>query len=384
MRDLLPYVTFGAQTLPGILTFRLLPIVGYAALVGGDSWLVRSSFLALYAPVALLAAQHGATPFYWLVLAYLYFTVAGWLTYELVPLRFSKSAWLATVAFLFWILPAIVVKPIPRPFLVLAWDFTLAAYSYGVETRIGPTPRLRDFLFFLLVNPSLVYRHRGHRIGVPAVDARGAARAFLGVLAVFLSISVLDPARAHAASRLAAGAHGAAGAAGVLALGALRLCREYAVQSGVASLQIGCMRQLGYLLPERFSYPLLSRSPADFWRRWNTYVGGWARIYVFLPLVSAMPRRLKQGRSAVRAAYAIAVLLTFAIVGALHDAFRIAVERRWTVLATLWFVAMGCCVVAWEAIGKNGPRNDRKRYGRTFFGRGLFLISACYAASSWP
>jgi hypothetical protein len=384
VRNLLPYVTFGSQALPGILTFRLLPFVGYLALFARCSWLARSLVVALYTPIAVLAALHGSTPFYWLLLAYLYLAGAGWLAYELVPYVRSKAAWFAMVALLFWVIPAIAVHPVPRTFLVLGWDLMLAAYSYGVDTRGGPTPSWRDFSFFLLVNPALMYRRRGCRVGGPSLDFGGLARAALGVVTVFLSAGVIELARAHAAGWLAAAQSATAGVVGTLTVGALRFCREYAAQSGVASLQIGCMRQLGHRIPERYRYPLLSRSPAEFWRRWNTYVGGWAQAYVFVPLVSVVPRWSRRGRSSTRLIYAIGVVMTFALVGALHDAFVIAAERRWSASVTVWFVAMACLVLAWEAIGGSRTRKQSPGRGGGLVGRALFLIGACYAAARWP
>lgn len=383
MPTILQIFALGAGPLPGILTFRLLPFAAVVVLSREYSWRTRVIVPALYAPVAVLAAKHGATPFYWLVLAYVYFAAAGWLAYEILPSARSNAVWFVVVSMLFWVLPTRVMHPLPRTFLLLAWDCVLAAYSYGVETRDGPDRSIRDFLFFLLVNPALVYRQRGTRLQARAVDVGALARVGLGVCAVLFSICALEFFRDVAVGRFAARGLDAAGVAGTLVIGVSYLGREYAVQSGVASLQIGCMRQLGYRVPERYRYPLFAHSPGEFWRRWNTYVGGWAQAYVFVPLASAL-RRSSERPGTTRMAYAGAVVLTFAVVGLLHDVFVVMDERRWSGRATTWFCAMGCLVAIWELVVRRRPRPGAAgRGGRGIVERTVFLLAACFAAAYW-
>ena len=144
------------------------------------------------------------------------------------------------------------------------------------------------------------------------------------------------------------------------------------------------MRQLGYWIPERYRHPVMSRSPAEFWRRWNTYVGGWAHAYVFVPLVSALRLSSKRGRNSARTNYAIAVVLTFTVVGVLHDAFIFAASRVWSGSVTPWFVGMALLVVVWETVGAKIPRVARRGWGGALVSRGLFFIAACYAAAKFP
>jgi hypothetical protein len=380
---ILQILTLGTAPLPGILTFRLLPFAGAVALSGEYSWRTRIIVPALYGPVAVIAAKHNATPFYWLVLAYVYFAVAGWLAHEILPSVRSNAVWFGAVSILFWVLPTALLRSLPRTFLLLGWDCVLGAYSYGVDTRNGGRS-LRDFLFFLLVNPVLVYRHRGARLQAPSVDVGALARIGLGVCAVFLSIGALEFCRNVAVGRFAARGLDAAGVAGTLVIGVSTLGREYAVQSGVASLQIGCMRQLGYRVPERYRYPLLANSPGEFWRRWNTYVGGWAQTYVFVPLMFALRQRSNARPNTTRIAYAGAVVLTFAVVGLLHDVFVVADERRWSGHLTTWFCSMGCLAVIWELVVRWKARHDAAgRGGRGIIERSVFLLAACVAAAHW-
>jgi hypothetical protein len=378
---ILQILTLGTGPLPGILTFRLLPFAGVVALSEEYSWRTRIIVPALYAPVAVVAAKHGATPFYWLVLAYVYFAAAGWLAHEILPSVRSNAVWFGAVSMLFWILPTAALHPLPRTFLLLGWDCMLAAYSYGVDTRNRPDRSLRNFLFFLLVNPALVYRHRGVRLQAASVDTAALARIGLGVCAVFLSSGALEFFRNVAVGRFAAGGLDAAGVAGTLVIGVSKLGREYAVQSGVASLQIGCMRQLGYRIPERYRYPLFAPSPGEFWRRWNTYVGGWAQTYVFVPLTFTLRPRSIGRPSTTRTAYVAAVVLTFAVVGLLHDVFVVAAERRWSGQMTAWFCSMGVLVVIWELVVR--PTARHRTAGRGIVERSAFLLAACLAAAHW-
>src|SRR6185312_16596428 len=73
--------------------------------------------------------------------------------------------------------------------------------------------------------------------------------------------------------------------------GATALLGLYAAHSGLAHLQIGLCRTLGYRAPERYRYPFLATGPADFWERWNTYMMGFVRSYVFVPVHRALKRR---------------------------------------------------------------------------------------------
>ncbi len=54
--------------------------------------------------------------------------------------------------------------------------------------------------------------------------------------------------------------------------------------SGYTDMAIGLGRMFGFKLPENFNFPYISRSIADFWRRWHMSLTAWFRTYVFIPL----------------------------------------------------------------------------------------------------
>jgi len=375
------------EAVPGVVTLRLLPIVGFALISPKTKWLVRIALLPAYAFVAYTAAGPRSTPFLWLLLAYAYFTAAAWAAFQLSTPTRSRLAWFAIVLGLFWICPVVAIKPMPTAFLIVGWELLLAAYSYHADTARAPNRTFSDFLFFLLVNPALVYRNRGVEIGAPAFRSLGAARVALGIVAVFSSFVVATAAPVILLDSSMALAEPLTRPYSVLSGGFLRLLREYAAHSGVASIQIGALLLLGYRIPERYRYPLFARSPDEFWQRWNTYVGGWARTYVYTPLVFAWMRSRKKrsGRpvstSSQRPFIAAAVVITFSVIGALHDLSFNSAEGRLDFKATLWFTAVGCLVVLWEAIAtRSGLRTTGRGLWREME-RVLFLVVACYAAA---
>jgi hypothetical protein len=368
----------GAERLPGILAFRLTPFVGFVAVSHRFAWPAKVVVVVSYAFVAALATRAGSTPLAWLVLPYLYFAGAGWLVYEVSPTFRSRPAWFVLSLLLFWVLPVAAVRLVPRTFLIIGWELMLAAYSYQVDTARRQDRSLREFLFFLLVNPALVYRDRGARVTSPS-SAKGFGRMVAGILVMLLSVGVFGPLYSRSLAAMERGAS-PGGLGAILLVGMLRLGKEYAAHSAAASMQISAMRQLGWSVPERYLYPLLARSPAEFWRRWNTYVGSWARIYVFVPLAFGL-RRWARRAPLLGVAYAAALVLTFAAVGALHDLFLSTAEGRLDVRATTWFTANAGVVVVWELVAvRIRSRRTVARLG-AWIQRALFLTVACYAAA---
>jgi hypothetical protein len=91
--------------------------------------------------------------------------------------------------------------------------------------------------------------------------------------------------------------------------------------------------------------PFFARSPMEFWRRWNTYVGAWFRRYVFLPAALSWHRsKLLPSPATAKCA---AVLATFALAGLLHD-YSVYVRfgrPRLDMLAS--FSLHGIAILAW-------------------------------------
>ncbi|RXT48755.1 MBOAT family O-acyltransferase [Bradyrhizobium betae] len=58
----------------------------------------------------------------------------------------------------------------------------------------------------------------------------------------------------------------------------------YADFFGYSSIAVGLALLFGYRLPENFDRPYLSRSIAEFWRRWHISLSSWLRTYLYIPL----------------------------------------------------------------------------------------------------
>lgn len=54
--------------------------------------------------------------------------------------------------------------------------------------------------------------------------------------------------------------------------------------SGYSDMAIGMGKMFGFEFLENFSYPYISRSVTEFWRRWHISLGTWFRDYVYIPL----------------------------------------------------------------------------------------------------
>ena len=63
--------------------------------------------------------------------------------------------------------------------------------------------------------------------------------------------------------------------------------------SGYSDMAIGLGRVFGFHFIENFNYPYMSKSIAEFWRRWHMSLGSWFRDYVYIPLGG---NRVSRGR----------------------------------------------------------------------------------------
>ena len=54
--------------------------------------------------------------------------------------------------------------------------------------------------------------------------------------------------------------------------------------SGYSDMAIGLGAVMGFVFPENFNYPYISKSITDFWRRWHISLSSWFREYVYIPL----------------------------------------------------------------------------------------------------
>ena len=95
--------------------------------------------------------------------------------------------------------------------------------------------------------------------------------------------------------------------------------------SGYSDMAIGLGRIFGFHFIENFNYPYLSKSVAEFWRRWHMSLGSWFRDYVYIPMGG---NRVSKGR------WVINTLTVWMLTGLWHGA-------SWNfVLWSLFFAAL--------------------------------------------
>ena len=339
-----------------ILCFRSLPVVFWAALAGRMRLGTRLLVACLSAVPVVAAHVYGLFSVGWLAGAYVYYGAVAALTPSLATLLrargITRGAVFVACTSAFLLFPSIVLPPTNNALaLVIGWDLVLSSYSYVVEaSKKTPGPSLRECMFFLLVNPSLVFTRRGERVDLPGFNARGGARVLLGFVTLLGALAALAPATGWLKDRALLSGRSSSDMVGFVVL---LFVTEYARHSGLASLQIGMIRQLGYVVPERYEYPLLARSPIDFWRRWNTYVGTWMLHYVFWPLALRLGRA---GGALASLAKPIAVLATFIAVGLVHFEQLYLRTFHADARSVVAFGASGLLVVAYAAVGEAALR----------------------------
>jgi D-alanyl-lipoteichoic acid acyltransferase DltB (MBOAT superfamily) len=168
---------------------------------------------------------------------------------------------------------------------------------------------LREGLFFLIINPTLVYSARGEKVSGMNLSFSSWGRVLLGVGSIAVCLVMRTIVMTNSVSQHIFLAPPIATF--------LLVFSEYFCQSGRASVEIGLMRSIGWKVPERYRLPFLSKSPADFWRRWNIYIGLWAKIYVFVPLSKSIEKFTgKMSRTLI---VSLSAIVTFVFIGAYHD-----------------------------------------------------------------
>ncbi len=186
-----------------------------------------------------------------------------------------------------------------HPFNLLYFGtYTLAFWTF----LSGPIQRYEAFIQGL------------EKVGRPATEqilngghraVNGLIKAFL-IAPVFLQVSDLQSLTKDGA--------------GLLDLGVVLYSYTiylYLSFSGYTDLMIAIARLCGVTtLPENFNHPYLARNVQDFWSRWHISLGTWIRHYVFTPLLKQLLTASPPG--AHNLMLAVAVIITFLIVGAWH------------------------------------------------------------------
>lgn len=372
-----------------LVAFRAVPFALWAAVRADLSWVARLAPLALVGATAAGFAALGMDVAEIVVrapLAVALFAAVGWLVVELRPLGRSRLG-RATLALLlpcvYVVAPVLVAGgPLLAPTLILGWDRMLAAYSLCLETAARPQPSRRDALFFLIVDPSIVWVDRAR----PDPGLRDARRARVGGTRLLRGIAKLSAQSMllWAGSVVPLFAPFDPGTAAVDALSYSRFLLSslalfatlFLAHSGLADVQIGLLALAGMRVAERYDRPYLARSPREIWRRWNTWVGAWARRYVLAPVGGWLAARLPRS-----VASAAAVLITFLVLGLLHDVafWAMGAHRAPTLVAPglCAFAIFGVGTLAWEVVlGRVRVRSRRPALAAVQWALTMQLVAA--------
>lgn len=106
------------------------------------------------------------------------------------------------------------------------------------------------------------------------------------------------------------------------------LIRIYIDFSAYSDMAIGLALMLGFIFPENFNSPFISKTVGEFWERWHMSLGRWMRDYLYLPL---------GGSRGTLARTCINLMLIFLICGFWHGA---------DVKYVIWGGLFGVAVVA--------------------------------------
>lgn len=172
--------------------------------------------------------------------------------------------------------------------------FTFQAISYGIDIYRGKAEAQKNpihvglyIAFFpeLLSGPIVRYELMARQINdrreSVGLVVEGANRFLIGFCKKVLIANNMALIADHC-FRIA----GEGGATVTLAwLGAVAYTLQIFFDfSGYSDMAIGLARMFGFVFPENFNYPYISKSAAEFWRRWHISLGSWFRDYVYIPL----------------------------------------------------------------------------------------------------
>jgi len=135
----------------------------------------------------------------------------------------------------------------------------------------------------------------------------GMERIFIGMFQKYVIADLLLRALYPAASELDNVLDNIS-TSGLLFLSFMRFLIGYFDFAGYTSMAIGTSLLFGIKLCENFNFPLLRPNLADFWRSWHMSLSGWARDYIYFPILNSWN------------APNIAILATMLTIGVWHAA----------------------------------------------------------------
>lgn len=170
--------------------------------------------------------------------------------------------------------------------------FTFQALSYVIDVYRGERAQ-RSFgkvLLYIAMFPQLVagpivqYRDVEKALGERRLTLEDTAQGLRRFLAGLSKKVLIANRLGLVADALFAAAPGQINLAGAW-LGAISyMLQIYFDFSGYSDMALGLGRMFGFSFRENFSYPYVSGSIREFWRRWHISLSSWFRDYLYIPL----------------------------------------------------------------------------------------------------
>lgn len=184
--------------------------------------------------------------------------------------------------------------PLLRVLLPVGISFyTFQTLSYTIDVyrrRLEPTDDLLDFAVFVSFFPQLVAgpieraKNLLPQVAMPRlVDRRMVVTGMnLILMGFFKKIFVADTLAPFVNQVFD---DPGTWTSGQLLTGVYAFCFQiYGDFSGYSDIARGVARLLGFELMENFHAPYLSRSPAEYWKRWHVSLSTWLGDYLYIPL----------------------------------------------------------------------------------------------------
>lgn len=166
---------------------------------------------------------------------------------------------------------------------------------------------------------------------------------------------------------------------GVLAFAAVMFTIEiYCDFSGYSDIAIGSAKLFGIELSENFKSPYLSKSIAEFWRRWHITLMSWFKDYIYIPLGGGRSHKQRN----VLSVFALSGLwhganMTFVVWGIYNALLFVPFARisKWRVPKFLMWLVTFICVVFGFLIFRSASLTDAFGYiCRMFTFTGLVAV----------
>ena len=182
--------------------------------------------------------------------------------------------------------------PVPAAALPIGISFyTFESLSYSIDVYRGEAPAQKNLIDFgtyisffphLVSGPIIQYRDMQAQLrGRTESKEQIAAGALRFLRGLFKKVLLADSLALIADKVQFFGQPSALSAW----LGALAFTFQIFFDfSGYSDMAIGLGRMFGFVLPENFDRPYISRSASEFWRRWHMTLGRWFRDYLYIPL----------------------------------------------------------------------------------------------------